>query len=172
MMTVMAIDPGLTGAFAIIDRDSVIVEPMPNNADGKIDLQELKRLFMHYASSITHCYIEMSTMRPGQSAQSTFSTGRTFGTLEGMLVCLGIKYTPIQSSVWSKAYDHGVTEKVASKRYPLIKKARRGIVAELYPNIDLRRTKNCKNADSGMVDALLLARYGFNAHTAKTTTTY
>jgi hypothetical protein len=167
MMTIMGIDPGLTGGFAIIDPDGVIIEPMPNDPYGKIDLHELKRLFSYYAPSITHCYIEAPGMRPRQRTQDALSVGKTFGTLEAMMVCLSIKYSIIQSRKWSEEFDHGVKEKNPKKRYPMIKVARRKIVAGLYPKVDLRRSEKCKVADSGMVDAILIATYGFNKHTSK-----
>jgi hypothetical protein len=160
-MMVLGIDPGKTGGFAVLDGDSVIVEPMPANDDG-IDLPELNRLLRHYADHVTLCYLEMAGMRPKQSTQSTFAFGRNFGIIEGMLSALHIKYKIIRPDTWSKNYEHGVTEKVPAKRKAKIKVARRGIVAKLYPGIDLRKSERSSTPDEGMVDALLIADFGWN----------
>jgi hypothetical protein len=162
-MLVAGIDPGLTGGFALRSEDSIILEPLPV-LDGRLDLAELNRLFRFYADQITHAYLEQSGTRPGQSAQSGFSTARGFGNLEGMLACLGIKYTTVRPQEWSPKYDHGVQEKELSKRYTLIKKARAKIAQELYPGIDMKRTPQCKGPDSGLVDALLIATWGWEKH--------
>ena len=162
-MMIVGIDPGLTGGFAIRTVNSIILETLPT-LDGRLDLPELNRLFRHYADQITHAYLELSGTRPGQSAQSGFSTARGFGNLEGMLACLGVAYTAIRPQQWSPSYDHGVTEKKLSKRYALIKKSRARIAQELYPGIDMKRTPQCKNPDSGLVNALLIADFGWQKH--------
>ncbi len=166
-MMICAIDGGAKGAFAFIDGESVIVEPMPQTADGKVDLKELTRLFRHYADQITYCYLEKGGMRPRQSTQSTFAFGRNFGILEGMLACLRINYIVVTPQLWSKEFDHKVTEKNVQKRKRMIKVARRAIVAKLYPGIDLKKTSQCKTPDEGIVDALLIATYGWNKHNKK-----
>lgn len=155
---VMGIDPGKQGAFAVLDGDSVIVEPMPLTEDGALDLYEIARLFRYYANELTHAYLELQSIRPMQAGQ--FQVGRGFGNLEGMLSCLRMSYTVLKPQDWSRFYEHGVNEKNIKKRYPLIKKARREIVARLYPGIDLRKSADCRVAHEGMVDALLIADYG------------
>lgn len=161
-MMILGIDPGASGAFALLDGESVIVEIMPLDEDGKLDLKELNRLLRAYADQITYAYLEEAQIRMAQGGQLSFI--RNFGIIEGMLACLGVKTTVVRAGLWSKEFDHGVTEKVLKKRKKMIKVARRGIAESLYPGIDLLRTPNCKFPDEGIVDALLIATYGWRKH--------
>lgn len=160
-MIVLGIDPGLEGGFAILDGDSVVVEPMPQGKDGKLDVQELARLLAHYAPRVTRCYLERVGSRPGQGSVSTFTFGKGYGILIGLLVALGVRYEEVLPQVWSKHYEHGITEREPNKRQRLIKAARRDIVATLYPGIDLKKTARSTVFHEGMVDALLIADYGW-----------
>lgn len=157
--TILGIDPGKEGGFAVLDGDSVIVEPMPLTDDGDLDVPELHRLIAYYAPSVSRCYLEMASMRPNQSGQ--FLIGRNFGKLEAVLVLAGVKFELVQPQTWSAHYPHGVTETDRAKRYKAIKAARRRIVAGLYPGIDLKKTARSTTDHEGMVDALLIADYGF-----------
>lgn len=160
-MMILGIDPGSSGAFALLGKEDLIVEPMPVK-DGYFDVQELNRLLRHYADQVTYCYLEQAQIRSMQAGQ--FSFARNFGVIEGMLACLGIKYMVVRANEWSAEFDHKVTEKNLKKRKKLIKIARRGIAQSLYPGIDLKRTPNCKFQDEGIVDALLIATWGWRKH--------
>lgn len=163
-MTILGVDPGLEGGFAILDGDSVIVEPMPVGEEG-LDVQELYRLLSHYAPLVSACYLELQQMRPQQSGQ--FTIGRNFGKIEALLTVCHIKYQTVRPADWSKHYAHGITEKDPHKRYTAIKQARREIAATLYPGIDLRKSERAKLPHDGLVDALLIADYGLRLHQAK-----
>lgn len=100
-------------------------------------------------------------MRPHQGAVQTFKAALHFGELRGILVALGIPYALIQPQTWSEEFAHGVEEKDKLKRYRAIKVARKKIATDLFPGIDLRESDRCKTPHEGMVDALLLAEFGY-----------
>lgn len=166
MRAVLAIDPGREGGFAFLDEESVILEPMPQNDEKKVDLTELHRLLFHYVPQTSLILLEQAGMRPGQSANSTASTWRHFGHLEGVLASLRAAFpdSPQPSLVhpasWSKWYPHGVTEKNQDVRYKLIKKSRAVIAQGLYPGVDLKKSAKSVGPHEGLVDALLLADFG------------
>lgn len=159
-MVILGIDPGKSGGFALISDDEVSVFAMPIK-DEDYNRTALAGFFRTHKDKITHCFIEMAAMRPGNSAQSGFTVGRGFGMLEGFLNSFSIPYTIVYSQTWSKKYDHGVTEKNKELRYRLIKKARAEIAKRLYPNMDLRKSSRCSNLHDGIVDSLLIADYGW-----------
>lgn len=160
MITIMGIDPGAKGAFAILNGDSITAEIMPLLPNGELDVKELIRLISHYSKDVTYAYFEKAQIRQKQMGQ--FSFIRNFGVIEGILACFGINTIVVPSGTWSKEFDHGVIEKVLAKRKRLIKVARRSIAEKLYPGIDMKRTPACRFSDEGIVDALLIATYGWN----------
>lgn len=157
-MIVLGIDPGLEGGLAIREGDGVILEPMPVK-DGSLDLDDIYHFLHPYARAVTKSYLEMQSLRPMQSGQ--FKIGRGFGQLETILWSLRIPTVIVEPKDWSKHYPHGVEERDLKKRKPMIKKARSEIASRLYPGIDLRRTNKCKVPDEGLVDALLIADFGW-----------
>lgn len=166
---ILGIDPGRSGAFAFREKDGITLEIMPTNEHG-IDWDEVFNILSHYRYHITRCYLEQASIRPGQASQAT--TIRNGAVLEGILISLKIPYSMIRPSDWSVMYDHGVKEKNKEKRKRLIKIARRSIAANLYPDIDLRKSSRSKIADEGIVDAILIADYGFNKHTSSKGSTH
>ena len=160
-MMIVGIDPGMTGGIAIRESGGIILEPMPIR-DEFIWLEDLQHILWPHRHSIVMTYLEMQSIRPMQSGQ--FKIGRSFGQIEALLRLLMIPVTIVRPQEWSPKYDHQVVEKVLSKRYALIKKARAKIAQELYPGIDMKRTPQCKGPDSGLVDALLIADFGWHKH--------
>lgn len=160
MITILAIDPGKTGASCILDRDSVLLEPLPMTEKGELDLRALIAYLTHYAQDITMAYLEIPGTRPGESPHHSGQSFRSFGRIEGVLAALCIPMTAIYPQQWSKDFPHGVTEKDVKKRYKLIKIVRREIAAKLYPGIDMRATEGSTLPADGMVDAILIARWG------------
>lgn len=158
--TICAIDPGNEGAIAVLDGDSVILEPMPQDARGRPDLVELKRLLTHYVPRATRVYLELAGVRPGEAPQRVAVQWRNFGRIEGILTAFGTPVVTIRGDQWGPAYEHGVTETDRKKRYKAIKKARREIASRLYPGIDLRKNAQCEVPHEGLVDALLIADWG------------
>lgn len=164
MTCILGIDPGKEGGFAILDGDSVIVEPMPQLND-EIDVAELVRLLAHYAPQVTACYLENVPIIPKNGSVAHFKLGRSMGMLEGILHALDVPIHLVKPMTWTKAYDHGSLPdgKVdRNARERAIKVARREIVARLFPGINLLKTERSSVPHEGMVDALLIAKYGFD----------
>lgn len=161
-MMILGIDPGKQGGFALISDDEVSVFAMPLDKEGDYSRRTLADWFHQYYHKINHCYIEMAAMRRGNSAKSGFVVGRGFGMLEGILNSFHVPYTIVYSQTWSKRYPHGVTEVDKDKRYKMIKQARAIIAKILYPEMDLRKSSRSTNLHDGIVDALLIADYGWH----------
>ena len=84
---------------------------------------------------------------PGRGVASMFSFGHSAGVIEGVLAALGISYELVTPQTWKKAY------KLTGKP----KDAARALAQRFYPSAPLAGKK-----DSGLADALLLARYNLS----------
>lgn len=154
-MLYIGIDPGLTGAVAMIqeigDEDAILIWDIPIIAMGA----RRKQLNMAGMTTILRtsypesnkiiAAIEGQQAMPGQGVSSVFSLGQTYGGIMGCLAALGIGYEIISPSVWKKAYRLSKNKELSRTR-----------ALELYPDCApyLSRKK-----DHGRAEALLLADY-------------
>ena len=146
----MGIDPGFSGALAVLDSDLKIefVMDMPIIKVGKkreLDEARLSVIFKMWRSKSINVALEKSQTMPNQGIVSSGRYMASYGFLRGLCVGNGIPYHLIQPQTWKKAMmpDMG-KEKGAS-----IQK-----VSQLYPELSLTRVK-----DHGIADAILIARY-------------
>lgn len=149
-MHLMGIDPGFSGALAVLDENLRIefVMDMPIIMVGKkreLDEAKLATIFSRWRLRPMSIGLEKSQTMPKQGIVSTGRYMASYGFLRGLCVGNGIPYHLIQPQSWKKAMmpDMG-REKGAS-----IQK-----VTQLYPDLSLTRVK-----DHGIADAVLIARY-------------
>ena len=146
----MGIDPGFSGALAVLDSDLKIdfVMDMPILMVGKkreLDEAKLSDIFSRWRLRPMMVGLEKSQTMPNQGIVSSGRYMSSYGFLRGLCVGNGIPYHLIQPQSWKKAMmpDMG-KEKGAS-----IQK-----VTQIYPELSLTRVK-----DHGIADAVLIARY-------------
>jgi crossover junction endodeoxyribonuclease RuvC len=153
-MRVIGIDPGLTGALAVIDEHHVVsVEDMPvyQIRSGKkvkqtLDLPTLRNLLA--AQPIDHVVIERVAARPGQGTASMFNFGYGAGAVYGLVVGLQIPCSFVTPQAWQKAAGCGPSPDAARQR-----------AGQLYPEIADRLTRK---RDAGRADAILIGHHGRN----------
>jgi hypothetical protein len=152
----LGIDPGLSGAVAVLDDDGALVcvhdtpiltLKVARGIRHEYDVPGLVSLLAPYRGSQAHVILEKSQPMPGQGTRSMFTIGYGYGLWLGILGALRIPYTPVRPAVWKKAFSPG-TDKEASRHRAM----------QLFPSADLRRKK-----DHGRAEALLLAWYGWEA---------
>ena len=150
-MRIVGIDPGKTGAIAVVnERICAVVDtpvfgtrsrPGDLNPDGMISV--LRSMEPH------HVYIETQQAMPKQGVSSTFQTGYGYGLWVGIITTLGLPWTAVRASAWKKTMLAGLdkTDKSVS----------RIAAARLFPQVaaDLSRV-----SDHGRAEALLIAAYG------------
>jgi crossover junction endodeoxyribonuclease RuvC len=159
MTRIIGIDPGLSGAVAVINgTDSLIVIDMPTmtverngKAKRQVSASELADIFSPYDSSKCHVYVEKVSAMAGQGVTSVFSFGRSFGMIEGILAAYKLPVTYVAPATWVKAVGRGQG-----------KDASRARAMELFPNnqADFKLKKW-----DGRADAALIAYWG--AHHAR-----
>jgi crossover junction endodeoxyribonuclease RuvC len=148
----IGIDPGLTGAVAVLNRDGELVAihdlPVSKNEGfikNKIDAFELSNIMKSYANSTV--IIERVNSRPGQGVASVFSLGDSLGVIRGVVGALGLQLHYVLPQVWKKAcgltQDKEMSTKAALELFP---------AAHQY----IYRKK-----DHNRAEALLLARHLF-----------
>jgi len=153
--TTICIDPGITGAIAIISPEGhARVFDMPtmakNSGNGQqVNPYELSRIIIEVMDSACDvvAYVERVNAMPGQGVTSMFSFGQAYGVIHGVLGALDIPVEFPTPQQWKKF--HGLIGKP--------KDSARTLAIQKFPYLskDLARKK-----DVGRADALLIGLYG------------
>jgi len=149
----IGIDPGLSGALAVLAADGalVAVHDTPvltlrtsRGTRQEYDVPGLVALLVPYTGQQAHVIIEASQPMPGQGTRSMFTVGLGFGVWLGMLGALGLAHTRVRPHVWKRGLGLRSDKEQARLR-----------AMQLFPSADLRLKKH-----HGKAEALLLAWYG------------
>ena len=158
-MIFLGIDPGATGAVALIRSDGSVTfwdTPVVHIKSGKKTKTEMNASaasellagIRDESKDAVFVTIEKVSSMPGQGVASMFSFGKNFGTWLGILAALKLPYQQISPVTWKKSMMFGM---------PKEKDASRVKAMQLFPNThrDLNLMKH-----HGRADALLIAEYG------------
>ena len=159
-VTVLGIDPGISGALAALDNlGNLVVEDFPTHAvktslgraRHELDLVQLAQFIQGIAAVIDHVFIERVNAMPGQGVTSMFRFGYAAGAVHGVVAALGLPFTFVTPQSWQKAQGVGPGADAARQR-----------ASQLFPQYagELARKK-----DQHRADATLIARYGLAALT-------
>lgn len=148
-MIVVGIDPGKTGAIAYLT-PKVEALVMPEISDFA---QFIWQLAQPMRAENLHVYIEKCQSMPKQGVASSFSYGRHFGELLGVLVAYRIAHTLVPPKTWTRVMHAGTALSSAKERS--LEACRR-----LFPDYNLLATPRSTVPHTGLVDALLIAEYG------------
>jgi len=154
MTRIIGIDPGLSGAVAVLTgADSLAVLDMPTmtverngKAKRQVSATELAEIIYTMKNDDCHVFVEKVSAMAGQGVTSVFSFGRSFGMIEGILAAFKLPVTYVAPATWVKAVGRGQG-----------KDASRARAMEIFPNsqTDFKRVK-----DDGRADAALIAYWG------------
>ncbi len=155
----LGIDPGLKGGLAALTRDGVITltTPMPvtrgNGSKSEIDVPALASTLRGLVTEhgVALVVVEHVGAMPKQGVVSTFTFGRGFGEVLGVVGTLGLPLELVRPQAWRKVVLAGAGPgKAAALAY-----ARRR-----FPRADLRATPRSWTPSDGICDALCLAEFG------------
>lgn len=149
MSLTIGIDPGLSGAIAILNADGVIetVRDLPVIRDAKlawIDGSELQSIIMaalHGRTAVA--VIERVSSMPAQGIASAFQFGVGFGSILGVIQARHIRIELVTPAVWKRALG------LSKDKDASLHKARL-----LFPTAELHLAKH-----DGRAEALLIAHY-------------
>lgn len=148
-MIVVGIDPGLTGAIAILENGRAkLVFDMPIMKDGKTNQVDGLALYNALLPVPDHAQVILEQVHamPGQGVSSMFTFGGAYHAARVVVQCLGLRLHKVTPSKWKRIAGLGKD-----------KEAARTMAIELFPEVamDLQRKK-----DAGRAEALLIAHYG------------
>ena len=153
-MKIIGIDPGLSGAIAILEDKKVFsISDMPVMAEGKKNKRQLNSAqLVNIIKENTNpkediaVVVEQVNAMPGQGVTSMFNFGQTFGSIKGICAALGLPIFFVRPSKWKKHFNLINASKDSSRTK----------VIEMYPSLS---SQLAKKKDVNKSDAVLIARY-------------
>ena len=153
-MKIIGIDPGLSGAIAILENNKVLrIFDMPVMPEGKKNKRQLNsaQLVKLLKDNILKnedisVVVEQVNAMPGQGVTSLFNFGQTFGAIKGVCAALGLPIFFVRPSKWKKHFELINSSKDSSRTKAI----------EMYPALsnDLAKKKDVNKSD-----AILIARF-------------
>ena len=143
-MKIFGIDPGLSGAIAILSDNKVInIFDMPVMSEGKknkkqLNSAQLVNIIKDYTNDDEEkvVIVEQVNAMPGQGVTSMFNFGQTFGAIKGICAALKLPIYFVRPSKWKKHFNLINSSKDSSRTK----------VIEMYPSLSnqLSKKKKCK----------------------------
>ena len=156
-MKIIGIDPGLSGAIAILQDKQVLgIYDMPVMSEGKKNKRQLNSaqlVNIIKENIITNeeivVVVEQVNAMPGQGVTSMFNFGQSFGAIKGVCAALELPIFFVRPSKWKKYFELINSSKDSSRTK----------VIEMYPSLSNQLTKK---KDVNKSDAILIARHYFD----------
>ena len=153
-MKIIGIDPGLSGAIAILEDNKVLnIFDMPVMAEGKKNKRQLNSAQLvniirgnTVPEDEVVVIVEQVNAMPGQGVTSMFNFGQTFGTIKGVCAALNLPIFFVRPSKWKKYFELINASKDSSRTK----------VIEMYPSLSNQLSKK---KDVNKSDAILIARF-------------
>ena len=147
MKRVIAFDPGLNGAWAVLDASGLVaLGDMPAHGDGaqrRVSGALIRALIDAHEPSLA--VVEAVSARPGQGVSSMFRFGRAVGVVDGVLGACGLPVRYAAPTTWKRAMSVTADKNSARAR-----------AVEMFPG-RAREFERVKDADRA--EAALIARY-------------
>jgi crossover junction endodeoxyribonuclease RuvC len=144
MANVIGIDPGLTGAIAVLSEtgELISVEDMPTfdiGGKNKINVHALGASLSKYSHD-ARAVVELVGAMPGQGVSSMFSFGFAAGAVHGAIGALGIPLETVTPQKWKKHF-----------RLPKDKDAARQLAVRKWPHGPFSRKKDAGRAEAALI---------------------
>jgi crossover junction endodeoxyribonuclease RuvC len=150
MSLILGVDPGLTGALAVLSTDGSLelVADLPIVRDRSLAWVDGGALQSMLLGAIggrqSRAVIERVSAMPRQGVASSFQFGVGFGSILSVLQALHIRIEFVTPVVWKKSYG------LSKDKHASLHKARL-----MFPTVELHLAKH-----DGRAEALLIADYG------------
>ena len=153
-MKIIGIDPGLSGAIAILENNKVLnIFEIPVMSEGKKNKRQLNsaQLVKLLKDNISKneevsVVVEQVNAMPGQGVTSMFNFGQTFGAIKGICATLDLPIFFVRPSKWKKHFELINSSKDSSRTKAI----------EMYPKLS---DQLAKKKDVNKSDAILIARF-------------
>ena len=153
-MKIIGIDPGLSGAIAILENNKVLnIFDIPVMSEGKKNKRQLNSalLVSLLKENISNneevtVVVEQVNAMPGQGVTSMFNFGQTFGAIKGICAALNLPIFFVRPSKWKKYFELINSSKDSSRTKAI----------EMYPKLS---NQLAKKKDVNKSDAILIAKF-------------
>ena len=153
-MKIIGIDPGLSGAIAVLENTKVLnIFDMPVMSEGKKNKRQLNSALLVSLireniskSEEVAIVVERVNAMPGQGVTSMFNFGQTFGAIKGICAALELPIFFIRPAKWKKHFELINSSKDSSRTKAI----------EMYPKLS---NQLAKKKDVNKSDAILIARF-------------
>ena len=153
-MKIIGIDPGLSGAIAILENNKVSnIFDIPVMTEGKKNKRQLNSALLVNLlrenidkEEEVAVVVEQVNAMPGQGVTSMFNFGQTFGAIKGICAALEFPIYFVRPSKWKKHFELINSSKDSSRTKAI----------EMYPKLS---NQLAKKKDVNKSDAILIARY-------------
>ncbi len=155
MVITIGIDPGLSGAIAILSNKEVLsIIDMPTMSEGKKNKKQINsaqlvnilKKYLNQDQKEISVVVEQVNAMPGQGVTSMFNFGQTFGAIKGICAALNLPIFLVRPSKWKKYFELINSSKDSSRTK----------VIEMYP---ILAEQLSKKKDVNKSDAILIARF-------------
>ena len=159
-MKIIGIDPGLSGAIAILENNKVLnLFDMPVMAEGKKNKRQVNGAQIHneilkridISKNEIRVVIEQVSAMPGQGVTSMFNFGQSFGILKGICSAMKLPMFFVRPAKWKKYFNLINSQKDASRTRAI----------EIFPYFSSQLSKK---KDSNKADAILIASFYYETH--------
>lgn len=126
MTKYLGIDPGLSGALAIVETingdvpaliDAIDMPAVGTGAKARVDIIAAAQWIAKHAPSVA--YVERAQAFPGQGASSGFSYGRAVGAIEATIALCSIPMVLVEASIWKRRLHLPGKDKEAARQKAL-----------------------------------------------------
>ena len=153
-MKIIGIDPGLSGAIAVLKNNNVLkIFDIPVMSEGKKNKRQLDSALLVSLlkenideNEEVAIVVEQVNAMPGQGVTSMFNFGQTFGAIKGICAALQFPIFFVRPSKWKKHFELINSSKDASRTKAI----------EMYPKLSNQLSKK---KDVNKSDAILIARF-------------
>ena len=154
-MKIIGIDPGLSGAIAVLENNKVLnIFDMPVMPEGKKNKRQLNSALLvnlikaniDLEEEEVSVVVEQVNAMPGQGVTSMFNFGQTFGAIKGVCAALELPIFFVRPSKWKKHFELINSSKDSSRTKAI----------EMYPKLSNQLSKK---KDVNKSDAILIARF-------------
>ena len=138
-MKILGIDPGLSGAIAVMEDNKVLnLFDIPVMSEGKKNKRQLNSALLVSLlkeNIVSHeevaVVVEQVNAMPGQGVTSMFNFGQTFGAIKGVCAALDLPIFFVRPSKWKKHFELINSSKDSSRTKAI----------EMYPKLSNQLTK-------------------------------
>lgn len=162
---IIGVDPGYNGGLVALKSGKVVSKLVMPKVGKDLDYDKLARFLNFYKKKGAVVYMEAVKGRGGNwGATQNFNFGKCYGSLMTIIAVLKLRYTLVTPITWQKKAFAGISpiyKPDKKKKTKDTKKMALMASKRLFPTADFVPTVRSRNPHDGLVDAALIAYYGY-----------